>query len=635
MTAARWGGLAPTEPAGALALLFLVFPGGFLPIDVIYAAPGVMAYAMPNQAARIYLYALVMALLASVVCCLACLAMGRRKGTFAALWLGVALAAFAVGHGLLLWSSHYIAYDPELRWLRMLVLLAACVAIGWRVARKRRAAILSAVAASLRAGAALVTLGALAALAVVASAEGDAEIPAVPPSAGKRPSIYLITVDTLSALHMPTYGYARPTAPRLAEFAGGATVFQRNYASANFTTSSVASLLFGVRPWEHRVIQLEGRPARRLFADSLPSLLAQAGYFTASVATNSFASPRHLGIEPQFAMTAKSECFAANPAYRLDTDLQTVISHSLVWYELLSLVMQAADMLALCDSRHFDPGPVFAEARAMLAAAPAGRPVFLWIHLFPPHAPYVTPAPFVGLFNPGPDGRDRRSTTPPNLFLALHQLDFPGALRDRYDESIRYVDHHIGAFLDELKKRGLYDDAIVVISADHGESFTKGYGEHGGPLLHDELVRVPLFIKAPAQRAHRQVSALTELVDIKPTLLELAGIPGAERGEGISLVPLMHGKSIERPVFSMNFQQSSRSGSLANGSVAMILGQWKYVAYFGAISYPYMPDLNDALYDLEQDPWETDNLASAHPEVALRMRGEIEARLGRHAVAAR
>ena len=616
-------------------MLLLVFPGSFLPIDVIYAAPGVMAYAMPAQAARIYLYGLAMALAASAICCIVCLAMGPRKGTFAALWLGVSLAAFAVGNGVLLWSSHYIGYDPELRWLRMLVLLAACAAIGWRAARQRAAAILSAVSAGLRAGTALVMLGALAALAVLASAGANAARPSPAPSGGRHPSIYLITVDTLSALHLPMYGYARSTAPRLTQFAAGATVFGRHYANANFTTSSIASLLFGVRPWEHRVIQLEGRPPRRLFADSLPGLLAQAGYFTASVATNSFASPQHLGIERQFAMTAKWNCFAANPAYQLDTDLQTVISHSLVWYELLSLFMDASDTLGLCASGPFDPAPVFAEARAMLAAAPAGRPVFLWVHLFPPHAPYVAPAPFIGLFNSGREGRDRRSTTPPNLFAAAYQMDFPGVLRDRYDESIRYVDHYIGTFLDELKKRGLYDDAVVVITADHGESFTKGYGEHGGPLLHDELVRVPLFIKVPGQRTQRRVSAPTESVDIKPTLLELAGLPGAQHGEGISLLPLMHGKSIDRPVFSMNFQQSSRSGSLANGSVAMIQGRWKYVAYFGAISYPFMPELKDALYDLEQDPWETNNVASADPERASQMRGQIEARLGRHTVAAR
>jgi arylsulfatase A-like enzyme len=220
---------------------------------------------------------------------------------------------------------------------------------------------------------------------------------------------------------------------------------------------------------------------------------------------------------------------------------------------------------------------------------------------------------------------------PPLFFEAAREMDFPGLLRDRYDEAIRHVDYHVGAFLDELKRQGRYDDSIVVVSADHGESFTKGYGQHGGPMLHEELVRIPLFIKAPGQRAHREVTDPTELVDLKPTLLELAGIRADQRGEGISLVPLMQGKSTDRPVFSMNFQQSRRFGPLQNGSVAMIHGWWKYVHYFGSIKYPQMPELRDALYDLEADPSETRNLASVRPDVAARMRGEIEARLRGHA----
>jgi arylsulfatase A-like enzyme len=636
-------GLAPTEPAGALFMLLLVFPGSFLPIDAIYAAGGVMAYATPDHAARIYLYAVALSFVASAACCLLCVALGALAGggrrydaaaaTFAAHWLGVSLAAFALGHGLLLWSSYYVDYDPELRWARMLVLAAVSAAIGWRVTERRRPEHLSAISAGLRACALAVAAGALAALGILAlDSEHNAERPASAAPARNSPSIFLITIDTLSALHMPMYGYRRATTPRLAEFAAEMTVFQRNYASSNFTTGSVASMLFGVRPWEHRVVHLEGKPPLRLFADSLPGLLAQSGYLTASVATNGWASPRHLRIERHFAVLSDYRvCVAANPVYALDTDVQTAIQNSLVWSELAWLIVRFADWLRLCERGHFDPELAFSEARRILGSAPPGRPMFLWIHLFPPHDPYVAPGPFVGTFNPGPGQRDRLSTIPPNLFEAADQIGFPGLLRDRYDESIRYLDHYVGAFLDELKRQGRYDPSVVVISADHGESFTKGYGQHGGPMLHEELVRVPLLIKLPGQRARVEVSAPTELVDLQPTLLELAGTPAPRRGEGVSLVPLIEGTPADRPVFSMNFQQSRRFAPLESGAVAMIHGRWKYVHYFGAIRYPRMPELSDGLYDLEADPWETRNLAALHPEVAARMRVEIEARLRRHA----
>ena len=109
-------------------------------------------------------------------------------------------------------------------------------------------------------------------------------------------NLLLITIDTLSALHTSLHGYARPTTPRLEEFASGATVFERHYASSNFTTGSVSSLLVGARPWTHRVAQLEATLPERFFAGSLPALLAESGYFTAAVATNAWASPRHLRL---------------------------------------------------------------------------------------------------------------------------------------------------------------------------------------------------------------------------------------------------------------------------------------------------------------------------------------------------
>ena len=625
---------APAEHSAALVLLALVFPGIFLPIDVMYGAGGVMAYATPGQAAWIYLYALALSLLASAILCLLCAALGARA-TFAARWLGVSLVAFAIGHGLLLWSSYYVSYLAESRWLRMLVLLAVSAAIGWFAAWRGSARHFATLAAGLRACVAAVALGALVACGTLAlNPPRSAAAPAPARSATDKPSIFLITIDTLAALHMSLHGYARTTTPRLSELGSGATVFARNYASSNFTTASVASMLFGDRPWAHRVTQLEARPPERLFAHSLPALLAASGYLTAAVATNSWASPRHLGIERQFELFSDHQvCLAADPVHALDTDLQTAIYQSLVWRELASLITRVSDALGTCAAGQFDPELALAQARRALASTPGNRPLFLWVHLFPPHDPYVTPAPFLGAFNPSDELRDRTSTIPPNQFEAADRMDFPGLLKDRYDESIRLVDHHVGRFLDELRARGRYDDAIIVVSADHGESFTKGYGQHGGPLLHEELVRIPLLIKTPGQRAPHTVVHPTELVDLKPTLLELAGIRAETPGEGISLVPLMQGHSPRRPVFTMNFQQSRRLGALERGSVAMIEGRWKYVHYFGAIHYPRMPRLRDALYDVEADPWEATDLSAAQPALAARMRGEIETRLRRHGAA--
>ena len=390
--------------------------------------------------------------------------------------------------------------------------------------------------------------------------------------------------------------------------------------------------MHGTRPWTHRAVHLEAKAVAPAPAQSLPALLRAAGYFTAAVATNTWAAPRNLGMTEYFAEVSENNvCAASDPASVLPPEWQIAIRASLAWKSVHWLVVRTADWIGLCAGRHFDPELAFGEARGILARAPAGRPLFLWVHLFPPHDPYITPAPFVGTSAPTPEARDRTSTRPPEAYEARNHLDFPGLWRLRYEEAIRYVDHHIGAFLDELKRTGVYGRSLIVITADHGESFSKFYGRHGGPALHEELVRIPLLIKVPGQREGKELTQLTEQADLLPTILELAGVAARPRTEGISLVPALGGRQIERAVFSMNFQQSKRLGPLDTGTVAMLEGRWKYVHYFGKIHYPFIPPLEDELYDLAADPHEGSNQIAAQPHIAGRMRREIEVQLEQQA----
>lgn len=169
-----------------------------------------------------------------------------------------------------------------------------------------------------------------------------------------------------------------------------------------------------------------------------------------------------------------------------------------------------------------------------------------------------------------------------------------------------------------------------MISSDHGESLSKGYGGHGGPKLHEELILVPLLIKTPGQTEGQRITELSEHADLLPTILQLAGIPLAHRTEGISLAPAMRGQPLDRPVFSMNFQQSTRLGALETGTVAMIQDRWKYVCYLGKIGYPHMPRLRAELYDVLADPREIRNRIWDYPELAARMHAEIVVKLKQH-----
>src|SRR6185503_6221275 len=110
--------------AARLLLVFLAFPGAFLPLDLLYAAPGIMTYATPDQAARIFLYSVALALALSALACLICLA---ARSAFFTRWLALSLVAFALLYGLVRWSSFFIEHLDEQQWLRQLLALALSV----------------------------------------------------------------------------------------------------------------------------------------------------------------------------------------------------------------------------------------------------------------------------------------------------------------------------------------------------------------------------------------------------------------------------------------------------------------------------------------------------------------------------
>jgi arylsulfatase A-like enzyme len=456
-----------------------------------------------------------------------------------------------------------------------------------------------------------------------------------PLAGSSRPNIILLTIDALSASHMSLYGAARPTTPMLAQFAQGATTFDRAYASANFTTPGVASILTGTRPWTHRALQLPVWPRDVTRWDSLPALLSHSGYRMGYVSTNAHAGAAALGFGGyfQFSRTDRTRDLTVCTD-RLAALLRYVCAASEV--PLIVEAERLGDRLRGGPGNgHYDPRLATRPALAWLSKVDRTRPVFLWVHLFPPHSPYAAPAPWLGRFDPSPNLRNTASTEPHWGYLQSAVADAEvRTLEARYDESVAYVDHYAGEFLDSALAL-LGENTIVVVTADHGESFAHGYGGHTGPGLYDEIIRVPLIIKLPGQRVARRSEALAEQVDIAPTLAAIAGLTPARAWEGRSLLdacaatdPAPH--QPERPVFSMNFEQNPRHAALTTGSVAVIDGRWKLVHYMGRLHYPLMPKLHDELYDLAADPAERTDVAQHQPQEVSYLRGLIDAQLARH-----
>ncbi|MGH7821393.1 MAG: sulfatase, partial [Candidatus Binatia bacterium] len=303
-----------------------------------------------------------------------------------------------------------------------------------------------------------------------------------------RPNIAIVSVDTLRADHLPVYGYARDTSPRLRRWVEDAKVYERAVATAPETAPSFASLLTGRLPSGHGV-----RANYHLLDPgnwTLARILGRAGYETAAFVSSFVLTASNSGFEPGFA--------------RYDQELDSAESRR------KNRPIRLAPSLARSVLQWLD------ERRR------SARPWFLWVHAIDPHGPYEPLEEFRELFD---DDRERilpRGDIPDYQWTGSRNFyDYV----DAYDAEIRQTDEYLGRILERLDVRDSDRPTIVIFVADHGE----GFGEHGyyfkhGESLHQEELHVPLVLKDSANPGGGRHSRPVSLVQVVPTLLERLGI---------------------------------------------------------------------------------------------------------------
>ncbi len=203
------------------------------------------------------------------------------------------------------------------------------------------------------------------------------------------------------------------------------------------------------------------------------------------------------------------------------------------------------------------------------------------------------------------------------FFLFLH-LDGPVPPSSTYDARIAYADEVVGHLVAFLKKRGLYNGGIVILTSDHGE----GLGDHGeqghGLLLYEQAVRTPLIVKLPRRDGGgRHSDALVEQADIAPTVLDLVGAPTPSKIAGRSLRRVLDSPTAtfpDRAVYAESFEPRFLFG-------------WSELASLTTRRYRYIGSAHPELYDLEQDPKERVNLADRDTQTAQAMRAKLESML--------
>jgi arylsulfatase A-like enzyme len=383
-----------------------------------------------------------------------------------------------------------------------------------------------------------------------------------------RPPVFLIVIDALRADHLGCYGYGRPTSPHLDRLCHDGVRFSQAISPGTFTKTSIASLVTGLDPHLHGVytgnvedtvgrIRSDVLPAE---VETLAEVLLRGRYRTVAWIEQAQLKSFH-GFAQGYLEYNENQGSAAK-----------ITQRALRW----------------------------------ISEREAGGPFFAHLHLLDLHDPYRPKPPYDRLYGSYSDvyrGIDFREWGKYLKEICEGRRPLSDAdveqLRALYDGQLRYIDDELGRFLDELRRRGLYDRSLIVVTADHGDGFMEhGFISHS-TLPYEELVRVPLLMKLPGQRhAGQSVEEQVRLIDVMPTILEVAKVD-SPRVSGRSLLPSLEGREREaaRPAV-IEFKEG----------VALRENGWKYIRLL---------DRPNELYHLAEDPGERRNVAAdARAEVA-------------------
>lgn len=415
----------------------------------------------------------------------------------------------------------------------------------------------------------------------------------LPAPAVEGPNVLLIVWDTVRAASLSLYGYGRETTPNLERLAGEAVVFERAVAPSSWTLPSHASLFTARYPHEH------GADREAPLDDTFPTLaeaLSARGYETAGFVANLYWLGDRFGLSRGF-QRWEDEWWSPTPEQILGS-----------WW----VTRQAYARLRA--RARIPRAPVRVRADRVQDAfldwvnrRDRERPFFAFLNLFDAHEPYELPTEYRFA---APDARFWWDYRAPEVLPEEDLAD----LRDTYDSCLFYLDRQLGRLMDRLAERGLLDNTLVILTADHGESL----GEHGPAVLghssssYYDVLHVPLVVRLPGgavtERRHESVS----LVDVPTTVMEVVDGPGAGHpfpghsllsrsgGGSASAAPAAHS-----PAFShstpADFHLPHDVWPISKGPLLSLVEDGRH----------YLRNAlgEEALFDVDADYWERDDLS--------------------------
>jgi len=376
------------------------------------------------------------------------------------------------------------------------------------------------------------------------------------------PNIILITIDTLRANHLGCYGYERNTSPNIDSLARQSVLFQTAVTPRARTGPATAAVLTGQYPHTNTV-RTNWVPLPKK-AITLQEILSNKNYVTSAVVGNYVLKREHSGFSPGF------------DSYD-DRMFEKELNRNL--YEKTAGQINRSVFNWLEENYQ--------------------NKFFLWIHYQDPHGPYAAPRELRDTFNH--HNKDYISIEKIKEFQRLPWIEEKdgkvdaASYRDNYDTEILYCDEAVGKLVARLSDLGVEDDTVIILTADHGESL----GEHDYYLGHGKFVyeassRVPLIVYGPSIiKNPGRIEEQVNLINITPTILDLAGIPIPPGMEGKSLLPMINGEDISGDEYIFLERK--------NQIKAVRTNDWKYIANIDKST--------DELYYLRDDPLETKNVA--------------------------
>jgi len=379
------------------------------------------------------------------------------------------------------------------------------------------------------------------------------------PAAESPPNVVVVVIDTLRPDHLQFYGYEKDTAPFLGSLADAGVVFENTRSTSSWTAPGTASIVTSLHPVQHGVhkgllaVRMMQQVDRTIRVNRIPDDAVTVAEVLREAGYSTWGVSDNLNIGYEEGFDQGFDSFRTSN----DAGAATVNATVRRWSE---------DMLE-------------------------GEPYFLYIHYMDPHRPYQHRAPWY-------EPREGEL------------LDSISA----YDSEISYVDAKVRELYELF---GWGEDTIVIVTSDHGEEFQEHGGWDHGRTLYDEVLRVPLFVHAPAESlAPGRVRAPTSVMDILPTIRELLDLPASPVDQGVSLVPALRGEG--EPTSDRAFFTDLRSppwfGSLKLKSV--VRGEDKWILTH--------PD-GEELYDLAIDPGERESVLEGRRATAEELRAELVA----------